>query len=74
MFYSLDKSEDIRLGHSISDNSEKPFQRGKVGRGGRQWVPRTYRRFFLQQKTRKSEHQKITVNIKYLSKEISKGI
>ena len=31
MFYSLDKSEDISLGHSISDNSEKPFQRGKVG-------------------------------------------
>lgn len=41
MFYSLDKSEDISLGHSISDNSEKPFQRGKAGSGGRQWVPRT---------------------------------
>ena len=44
------------------------FQRGKAGgRGGSGYSGHTGD-FFLQQKTRKSEHQKVTVNIKYLAK------
>ena len=49
MFYSVDKSEDLSQGHSISDNCEKLFQRGKGGGEG----TRIYRSFW-QQKTRKS--------------------
>ena len=30
MFYSVDKTEDINAGHSISDSSERLLQRGKV--------------------------------------------
>ena len=33
MFYLEDKTEDLSLGHSISDNSEKLFQGNKVGAG-----------------------------------------
>ena len=29
MFYSVDKSENFSPGHSISDNTEKLFQKGK---------------------------------------------
>ena len=38
MFYSADKTEDLSLGHSISDSSETLLQRGKGGAG-------TYRSF-----------------------------
>ena len=31
MFYSADKTEDLSPGHSISDNSERLLQWGKVG-------------------------------------------
>lgn len=71
MFYSLEKSEDISLGYNISDNWENvPKRQGGRKRGQR--VLRTYRRLFLQQKTRKSAHQKVTVNIKYLAKKKKK--
>ena len=40
MFYLLDKSEDISLGHSVSDNSEKLFQRGKAE--GTQHIQETF--------------------------------
>lgn len=32
LFYLADKTEDLSLGHSISDNSEEPLRRDK-GRG-----------------------------------------
>ena len=41
MFYSADFSEDFKPGHSISDNTEKLLQRGKVGERG----ARIYRSF-----------------------------
>ena len=31
MFYSVDKTEDLNLGHSISNNPERVLQRGKWG-------------------------------------------
>ena len=31
MFYSGHKSEDLSLGHSVSDNSERLLHRGKRG-------------------------------------------
>ena len=34
MFYSVDKSEDLSQGHSISDNSERLLQRGGGGELG----------------------------------------
>ena len=46
-------SEDVSLGHSISDGSEGRLQRG-------QGEARTYGIFAI--KTRQSEHQKIAVN------------
>ena len=51
MFYSLEKSEDISLGYSISDNSENvPKRQG--GRKGGQRLLRTYRRFFFATKNK----------------------
>ena len=44
MFYSVDKTEDLGLGYSISDNSGRLLQRGK-GVEGSQDMQR-----FLQQK------------------------
>ena len=29
--YLADKTEDLSLGHNISDNSERQYQRGKEG-------------------------------------------
>ena len=48
MFYLEDKCEDSSLGHSISDNPKKLFQRGK---GEKQDIQEGFF-FFLQQNTR----------------------
>ena len=45
MFYSADKTEDLSLGHRISDNSEGVLQRGKW-RGGVGWGEPGYRGVF----------------------------
>ena len=50
MFYLEDKCEDSSLGHSISDNPEKLFQRGKRENQDMQEFFFFFF-FFLQQKT-----------------------
>ena len=51
MFYLVDKTEDVSLGHILSDSSERLLQRGKGGAG--------YIGVFTTT-TRLLEHQKIT--------------
>lgn len=48
------------------------FQRGKAGGSGGSGYSGHTGDFFLQQKTRKSAHQKVTVNVKYLAKKKKK--
>ena len=56
MFHSVDKYEDVNLRHSILDHSERVCWKGEGWGGGKDIYE------FLQQKTRWSEHPKITVN------------
>ena len=43
MFYSVEKTEDLSLEHSISDSSEWLIQRGK-------WGARVYTSFYIKDK------------------------
>lgn len=54
--HSVDKPEDVTLGHSISDGSERARWRGEGLEAGKDIYE------FLQQKARSSGHPKITVN------------
>ena len=54
MVYLADSLKTLRLGHSISDNAEKFFWRGGVGRPG----------YIVVFEIRESKHQKKTRNLK----------